>query len=107
MYHFAIIALLGLATLKVVDLLEGFVPQLTRIHALLTFGLAVAATVAIDYSVFDGFGVTVRESWMGTWATGLMVGSMTTVWRAVFGWLGASESSPGESARSGRPRVAA
>lgn len=107
MYQFAVVALLGLATLKVVDLLEEFVPGLTRIHLLLTFALAIAATVALDYSIFQGFGIAVRDHWMGTWGTGLMVGSLTTAWRAVFGYLGSSEGKAPESATRGRPRMAA
>src|SRR5207248_7762355 len=55
MYTFAVVALLGLAVLKIADLLEDFVPGLSRIHALLTYALAVAAAVALDYSMFKGF----------------------------------------------------
>lgn len=107
MYHFAIVALLGLATLKVADVLEEFVPALTRISALLRLGLGVGVAVLIDYSVFAGYGIGVRETWMGTWGTGLMIGSLSTVWRAVFGFLGAGEGEGTEARRLGRPRVAA
>src|SRR5207248_1338645 len=47
MYHFAVVALLALAVLKVADLLEDFVPGLARMNALLTYVLAVAAAVAL------------------------------------------------------------
>ena len=107
MYHFAVIVLLGLAVLKVVDLLEDLAPGFTRFHALLTFVLAVGACVAIDYSFFEGFGITLRETWMGTWATGLVVGSLATAWRVVFGYLGSSEGDAPEQRHRGRPRVAA
>ena len=83
MYHFAIVAFLGLATLKVVDLLEDYVPGLDRIHALLTFAVGVAAALALDYSVFRGFGITIRNEAVGKWVTGLVVGSMATTWRAI------------------------
>ena len=107
MYHFAVVALLGLATLKVVDLIEEHVPVLRRIHTLLTFALAVAAVEALDYSLFRGFDIAVRERWMGPAATGLMVGAITTAWRALFAWLGVSEGSTSDDRRSGRPRMAA
>ena len=107
MYHFAVVVFLALATLKVVDLLEEYVPGLARIHTLLTFGLAVAAVEALDYSLFRYYGISVRDHWMGPAATGLIIGSMTTAWRVVFGWLGSSElKTPGEH-KPGRPRVAA
>src|SRR5207302_2075810 len=106
MYQFAIVALLGLAVLKVADLVEDYVPGLARIHALLTFALAIAATVALDYSLFRGFHVPVRDAWMGSWFTGFIVGSMATAWRAVLGWLGFSEA-PRLPQRQDRPRVAA
>jgi hypothetical protein len=106
MYHFAVVALLGLAVLKVTDLLGELVPALARVRTLLTFVLAVAAVVAIDYSIFNGFGIDVRENWMGIWATGFMVGSLTTVWRAGLRYLGLTEE-PASEERTHRPRVAA
>ena len=91
MYHFAVVALLGLAVLKIADLLEGFLPGLARMNALLTYVLAVAAAVALDYSVFRGFHIPVRDAWMGSWFTGFIIGSLATVWRVIFGYLGSSE----------------
>jgi hypothetical protein len=107
MYDFAVIALLGLATLKVTDLLEELVPALSRFTTFLRLAIGVGAAVAIDYSVFNGFGIGVREDWIGTWATGLMIGSLATGWKVAFGYLGASEGDSTESHRSGRPRMAA
>ena len=77
MYHFAVVALLGLAVLKVADLLEDFVPGLARMNALLTYVLAVAAAVALDYSVFRGFHIPVRDAWMGSWFTGFIIGLLS------------------------------
>lgn len=91
MYDFAIIVLMGLALFKVVDLVEGFVPQLTRFHLLLTVLLAIAGAVALDYSVFANWGVDIRSAEFGTWMTGLMVAGSTSIWRATFHWLGSSE----------------
>ncbi len=88
MYHFAVVALFGLAILKLADLLVELVPSLGKTRTLLTFALALAATVALDYSLFTGFGVELRETWMGTWATGAVVGSLAGAWSAVLGWLG-------------------
>ena len=107
MYHFAVVALLALAVLKVADLLEDFVPGLARVNALLTYVLAVAAAVALDYSLFKGFHIPVRDAWMGSWFTGFIVGSLATVWRVIFGYLGSSEGKSAEERHPQRPRVAA
>ena len=107
MYHFAVVALLGLAVLKIADLLEDFIPSLAKVNALLTYALAVAAAVALDYSIFKGFHIGVRESWMGPWFTGFIIGSMTTVWRVAFGYLGSSEGKSAGERHPQRPRVAA
>ena len=107
MYEFAVVALLGLATLKVVDLLTELVPGIARVRTLATFALAVVAVVALDYSVFSGFGIPVREDWMGTVLTGLIVGSLAGAWQAVLAYLGGSEVHNGEGRRTERPRIAA
>ena len=88
MYHFAVVALFGLAILKLADLLVELLPSLATHRTLLTFAMALAATVAVDYSLFAGFGVELRQSWMGPWATGAVVASLAGAWSAVFGWLG-------------------
>ena len=107
MYHFAVVALLGLAILKVVDLLEDFVPGLTKFHTLITFALAVGACVWADYSMFRGFGITLRKDWMGLWGTGLVVASMSTCWKVAFGWLGSKEGAEPDVKHPSRPRIAA
>jgi hypothetical protein len=108
MYHFAVVALLGLATLKVVDLLIDIVPALDRFRSFLLLAIGVVAAVVIDYSVFDGFGIAVRERWLGTGATGLVIGSFATAWRTAFGYLGATGGAgEGEAPSHGRPRMAA
>ena len=107
MYTFAVAALLALATLKVVDLLETLVPSVARGRGVLTFALAIAAAVAIDFSVFADYGISVRDAWMGTWGTGLMIGSLAAVWQAAFGYLGSlGHTTPAEH-RDARARVAA
>jgi len=107
MYQFAVVALLGLAVLKIADLLEDFVPGLARVNALLTYVLAVAAAVALDYSMFKGFHIDVRDTWMGPWFTGFVIGSMTTVWRVAFGYLGSNEGKSAEERHPQRPKIAA
>ena len=110
MYEFAVVLLLGLATLKVVDLLADLLPGIRQARTLVTFLVAIGAVLALDYSVFQGFGITVRENWIGTVVTGLIVGSLTTAWRALFAYLGladTSDAAPVERRSNGRPRVAA
>jgi hypothetical protein len=87
MYDFAIVALLALASLKLVDFLTDAVPQLAKVRSLLTFVVAVGATVLIDYSVFSAWGVEIRNATVGTWVTGFIVAGMTVPWRALFGFL--------------------
>lgn len=91
MYTLAVVLLLGLALCKIVDVLDGLVPGLARLRGLATLALAVAVTAAMDYSLFAGFGVELREAWMGTVLTGAVLAGTTSVWRAAFNWLGWSE----------------
>ena len=109
MHDFITVALLGLALWKVVDLLEDLVPGLTRVHNLLTIVLGVAAAVALDYSMFKGFKITLRDTWMGMWATGFVIAGSTSAWRAIFHWLGSNEGDAPEvrHAAGGPRRMAA
>ncbi len=107
MYEFAVVALLGLAALKVVDLLTELVPGIARVRTLATFVLAVVAVLAIDYSMFSGFGITVPEEWVGTLLTGLVVGALAGAWDSVLGWFGVSDTTTVEGRHTGRPRIAA
>lgn len=91
MYAFAVVILLGLALFKLVDVLEDILPQLTRWHSVFSCILAVAGAFALDYSVFGSWNTSFREDWMGTAATGLIVFGSTSIWRAVFHYLGSSE----------------
>src|SRR2546423_14221464 len=84
MYEFAIVALLALATLKLVDFLTDAVPQLRNMRTLATFVIGVGAAVLIDYSVFRGWGIEIRNDTVGTWVTGFLVAGMTVPWRAPF-----------------------
>lgn len=107
MYPLAVIALLGLGLFKLMDLLEDFVPVLTRVHTEIALILGVAAAVAADYSVFGGFHATFRYHWMGVWATGIVMGAGTSVWRALFHLAGSNEGDAPEERHRSRPRLAA
>jgi branched-subunit amino acid ABC-type transport system permease component len=87
MYDFAVIALLALATLKLVDYVSDVVEPIRKLRSLLTFVVAVGATALLDYSVFAGWGVEIRNADIGPWVTGFMVAGLTVPWRAVFGYL--------------------
>ena len=87
MYHFAIVALLALATLKLVDFVVDNVAILERFRSLGTFVVGIGAVWMLDYSLFDGFAVTVRDRATGLWMTGFLVAGLTVPWRAMFAWL--------------------
>jgi hypothetical protein len=107
MHDFAITVFLGLALFKIVDMLEDLVPGLTKYHTLATMVLAIAGVIAIDYSVFDAWGIALREHWMSMWATGFVVAGTTSVWRAAFHYLGSSEGDEPEARHTGHLRSAA
>ncbi len=107
MYQFATVALLGLGVLGVTNLIVELVPDLARFRALATFVLAVAGVVVLDYSVLAGFGIPVRQAWMGPWATGLIVGSLASAWQAALAWLQAPEKTVTGTGSAARPRIAA
>ena len=87
MYDFAVVVLLALAALKLVDFLTNAVPQLQPMRSLLTFVIAVGATVMLDYSVFRAWGIDIRSATVGTWSTGVIVAGLTVPWRALFAVL--------------------
>jgi len=85
-HHFAIVALLGLAAYKTVDFLTGITKtDDSRMRLLLTLGIGVVATEALNYSLFGAWHVGVRAAWMGPVFTGLIVGSTAYVWHEVLG----------------------
>jgi hypothetical protein len=106
MYQFAIMALLALAVVKLVDFIDTSVPGLAGFRSISTFILGIGAVYALDYSIFDGFGVTVRNEDMGMILTGFMIAGLTVAWRAVFGYVthdkAVSDESLGGSGRKMR-----
>ena len=107
MYHFAVVALLGLVALKVTDLVLENVPGLDRIRTLFIFALGIVFAIALDFSMFDGYGIAVREAWMGTVGTGLVIGSLSSAWSALLGWFGTSTVAGHKPGANERPRMAA
>ncbi len=79
----------------------------TIISTLATLVVAVAGVVALDYSVLAGFGISLREADMGTWVTGLIVGSLASAWQAALGWLHSTERLTPGTGSPERPRIAA
>jgi hypothetical protein len=87
MYTFAIVALMALATVKLVDFLADQIPVLHRMRSLATFVIAIGAVLILDWSMFDGFDTAIDDRNVGVWMTGFVVAGMTSAWRAVFGYL--------------------
>jgi hypothetical protein len=107
MYDFAIVALLALATLKLVDFLTDAVPQLHSMRTLLTFVIGVGGTVLLDYSIFKAWGVGIRSDAVGTWVTGFVVAGMTVPWRALFAYLTHDRATADETLGEHTPKVRA
>jgi hypothetical protein len=103
MYDFAIVALLALGSVKVVDFLAESVPPLRAWKSLVTFVVAIGAVVALDYSLFRSFGITVRNETLGVWITGFMVAGATVGWRAIFGYLTHDRATRDETLGEHRP----
>jgi len=103
MYTFAVIALLAVATVKLVDFLTDAVAPLRPIKSLLTFVAAIGAVVALDFSLFTGWGVEIRDETLGVWITGFVVAGMTVVWRALFGYLTHDRAEGDETLGEHRP----
>ena len=87
MYQCAIVALLALAVVKVVDFIDGAIPALSGFRSLFTFVFGIASVWALDYSLFDGFGVATRNRNMAMLVTGFIVAGLTVPWRALFGYM--------------------
>lgn len=87
MYTLGIVLLLAVATVKLVDFLTDKIEALRPMKSLLTFVIAVGATVALDFSVFRAWGSGIDNETLGVWITGFAVAGMTSVVRAVLGYL--------------------
>ncbi|MCX7620811.1 MAG: hypothetical protein N2037_08230 [Acidimicrobiales bacterium] len=87
MYIFAVVALLALATVKLVDFLVEFLGDHTGMRTLLTYVLAIGGVWLIDFSMLESWGIAVRDHSIGVWMTGFIVAGVTSAWRALFGYL--------------------
>lgn len=83
MYEFATVALLGLAATKVVDFVRHVTDVTRAVRLFLGFALGVGLAWAVDYSMFAGWDIGFRTSWMGPAATGLVIGGLAAVWHEI------------------------
>ena len=72
-----------------------------------TLLIGVGATVLIDYSLFRGFGIGIRNDTVGVWVTGFVVAGMSVPWRALFGWLTHDRAMADETLGEHTPKVRA
>jgi hypothetical protein len=105
MYAFAVVALLALGTLKLVDYLTDAIEPLHALRSLLTFVIAVAVTVLLDFSLFKAWGIAIDRDGIGPWVTGFMVAGLTVPWRALFGYL-THDRATGDETLGEHPHIA-
>jgi hypothetical protein len=72
MYEFAIVVLLGIGTFKLIDMLNEFV-DLTKVQSILTMALAAVVSWALGFSIFEHWGIGVRNETLGYVGTGLIM----------------------------------
>lgn len=87
MHHFAVIALMALAIVKLVDFVADNLTVLERFRSAMGIAGGVAAAWLLDYSLFAGWDIAIRNDDTGVWFTGLAMAGMTVPWRALFGFL--------------------
>ena len=106
MYDFAVVALLALAVVKTVDFLSDQF-NLPKFRSVLTFIGGLGVAWLLDYSVFAGWGIPVRDADAGVIMTGFMIAGATVPWRAMFGWLTHERATMDETLGDHRLRRAA
>lgn len=97
MYQFAVLALLALATVKVIDFVCDNLAFIERFRSLLTYVVAIGVVVWLDFSVFTEWDIGIRNDTLGTWITGFIVTGLTVPWRAAFRWLTHDKATGDES----------
>jgi len=97
MYQFAVVALLALATLKVVDFVCDNLAVLERFRSLLTYVAGIGAVLWLDFSLFQEWDIAIRNDDIGVWLTGFVVVGLTVPWRAAFRWLTHDQATSDES----------
>lgn len=83
MYVFAIAALLALGAFALAMFADRFVSLAHELWAIVLVGLGIGAAWLADFNVFDLWGITVREPWIGVTLTGLMIGGLALVYRSL------------------------
>ena len=89
MYQFATIALLGLFVAQLIGLVGRVRPISMSARTVLAVLVGLGIAWATDYSAFAGWGIRLRELWMGPVATGLVIAGLAAVWTEVLSFLGA------------------
>ena len=105
MYHFAIVALLALAALKLADFVADNLHGLARFRSLFVYMAAVGAVWLLDYSVFAGWGVDIRNHASGVWLTAAIVAGLTVPWRAAFRFLTHDRATADETLGESQPMM--
>lgn len=100
MYAFGVTVLLGLALVTAINVIESLVPALKQYRVLTTIIAAVAGVIALDFSLFNEFGIALRNDTVGTWSTGFIVAGTTTMWRTAFSYFGTKEDNSGAAGSS-------
>jgi hypothetical protein len=85
MYEFTIVVLLGIGTLKLVDALETYV-DFSKFRSTLTIALAIALAWALEFSLFEAWGVAVRSDLVAYAGTGLMIAAAGQAVPLVLAW---------------------
>lgn len=104
-YHFAILALLALAALKLADFVADNISGFDRFRTLLTYLGAIGAVWLLDYSAFAGWKVDVRNHASGVWLTAATVAGLMVPWRAVFRFLTHDRAAAHETLGESRPML--
>lgn len=72
MYEFAIVVLLGIGSFKLIDMVNEYF-DVSKFQTVLTIGLGILVSWALDFSLFAGWNVPVRSPALGYVGTGLMI----------------------------------
>lgn len=83
MYTFAILLLLGLGALAVIALADRYLMMKPAAWALAAAGIGIGLAWLADFNVWEHWGLSVREDWIGVTLTGLMLGGFAHFWRDV------------------------
>jgi galactitol-specific phosphotransferase system IIC component len=94
MYAFVVFVGLALALAVVAQVLDEVLPVKApkALTTTMTVGVAILGAWAIDYSVFQSFGQTLRASWQEPVVTGIVLVGAGEFLRAIAGNMGISIS---------------